>query len=358
MDKFSRPFTPDADALIANIRRQGTPRRAHNMELFLDGEIQDAIVQRFGLAKGLKADDPAFPYKKQIALARFLGYDYIHTGLEVGMSGIHEMAQDVGPLARAGGRRFINEHRGPIGTWEDFEKFAWPDPMKAPDTALAWYDKNLPDDMCLIGGANAHFCEYLCWLMGYETLCYALHDQRDLVAALYLKFLDFARKTMLRLAQYKRVKAVWGSDDMGFKTGPLISPADMREFVLPGHKAMADMAHQQGWVYLLHACGNLKSIMPDLVSDVKIDAKHSFEDTIEKVTDAKQSYGRDIALLGGLDVDFMCRADEQAVRARVRATLDACLPGGGYCLGTGNSVANYIPVDNYLAMLDEGRRYC
>ncbi len=33
------------------------------------------------------------------------------------------------------------------------------------------------------------------------------------------------------------------------------------------------------------------------------------------------------------------------------------MPGGGYCLGTGNSVANYIPLDNYLAMVDEGRRY-
>jgi uroporphyrinogen decarboxylase len=56
-------------------------------------------------------------------------------------------------------------------------------------------------------------------------------------------------------------------------------------------------------------------------------------------------------------VDFLCRADEPAIRARIRETLDTCLPGGGYCLGTGNSVANYIPLDNYLAMLDEGRLY-
>jgi len=41
----------------------------------------------------------------------------------------------------------------------------------------------------------------------------------------------------------------------------------------------------------------------------------------------------------------------------VRRTLAVCQPGGGYCLGTGNSVANYIPLDNYLAMLDEGRRW-
>ena len=68
-------------------------------------------------------------------------------------------------------------------------------------------------------------------------------------------------------------------------------------------------------------------------------------------------WGVSIALLGGLDVDFLCRASPAAVRARVRATLDACQPGGGYCLGTGNSVANYVPLENYLAMLDEGRRY-
>jgi uroporphyrinogen decarboxylase len=97
--------------------------------------------------------------------------------------------------------------------------------------------------------------------------------------------------------------------------------------------------------------------MDDLIDDVGMDAKHSFEDTILSVTDAKIKYGDRIALLGGIDVDFLCRADEEQVRQRVRETLDACFPGGGYCLGSGNSVANYIPLDNYLAMLDEGRRY-
>ena len=62
------------------------------------------------------------------------------------------------------------------------------------------------------------------------------------------------------------------------------------------------------------------------------------------------------ALLGGIDVDFLCRASEAEIRQRVRETLDEC-HSGGYCLGSGNSVANYIPVENYLAMMDEGRRY-
>jgi uroporphyrinogen decarboxylase len=144
---------------------------------------------------------------------------------------------------------------------------------------------------------------------------------------------------------------------MGYRSGPLISPEDLREFVLPGHKMVAQMSHDAGRPYLLHACGNLELIMNDLLDDVGIDAKHSFEDTFETVIEAKRTYGDRIALLGGIDVDFLCRADETAIRRRVRETLDACMPGGGYVLGTGNSVANYIPVDNYLAMLDEGRRF-
>ena len=120
---------------------------------------------------------------------------------------------------------------------------------------------------------------------------------------------------------------------------------------------MTELCHKHGRVNCLHACGNLEEIMEALIEDVKMDGRHSFEDTIEPVTVAKKRWGKRISLLGGIDVDFLCRATPEQVRKRTRETLDICLPGGGYCLGSGNSVANYIPVDNYLAMLDEGRRY-
>ena len=79
--------------------------------------------------------------------------------------------------------------------------------------------------------------------------------------------------------------------------------------------------------------------------------------TIEDVCRVKHTYGQRTALLGGIDVDFLCRSNPQAIRSRVRRTLDVCQDGGGFCLGSGNTVANYIPLDNYLAMIDEGRRY-
>jgi uroporphyrinogen decarboxylase len=131
----------------------------------------------------------------------------------------------------------------------------------------------------------------------------------------------------------------------------------MRAFVLPGHKMCATLTHEAGLPYLLHSCGNLRQITPDLLDDVQVDAKHSYEDTIESVIDAHAEYGHRMACLGGIDMDFLCRADEAAVRERVRHTLDALQHKGRYCLGTGNTVANYVPMRNYLAMLDEGRRY-
>jgi len=350
---------PDWEGLIANILRRGTPRRVYHLELFHDAEVADAIATRFGLLGGVPRNDPHYEHKRLVAVNRFCGFDYVPArllGLDLEM--FRATVEDTAGLKRAGGRAFQDEHRGPIMTWEDFEKFQWPDPgAPAAGAELEWFQENLPDDMCILARGTGHFCEYLAWLMGYETLCFALYDQRDLVRAIAARLADLYRAVMKRVLEFDRVRAVFASDDMGFKTGLLFSPRDMREFVLAGHREQAAMAHAAGRPYLLHSCGKLADIMDDLVDDVKIDAKHSFEDTIEDVREVKKTYGRWIALLGGIDMDFLCRADEEAIRSRTRETLQVCLPGGGYCLGTGNTVANYIPLDNYLAMVDEGRLY-
>ncbi|MGC9521330.1 MAG: uroporphyrinogen decarboxylase family protein [Anaerolineae bacterium] len=356
---FSTPFTPDWEAFRACIMREGTPERVHHIELFLDREIEEALCQRYGLLEGLNPDDPAFPYRRMIRIQRFVGYDYVRQGVDAFEMPLNRsVTEDTAEYQRTGGRSYVNESKGPITTWDEFERYPWPDPEKVTTRALEWYEQNLPDDMCVIGsGGFAHFAEYLTWLMGYETLCYALYDQRDLVQAIADRLLAFYVPMLERILTFERVKIIWGSDDMGFKTGPMISPDDLRKFVLPGHKRMAAMSHAAGRPYILHSCGNLATIYEDLIEDVGIDGKHSFEDTIEDVRELKSIYGDRIALLGGIDVDFLCRASPEAIRQRVRDTLDICMPGGGYCLGTGNSVANYIPLENYLAMVDEGRRY-
>jgi uroporphyrinogen decarboxylase len=360
---FIVPFTPDWQAFIHCLKREGTPRRVHNIELLMDWEVQEEICQRYGLIDNLDVHDPYFYHRRIIAMQRFLGYDYVVVPSYVGGNIDEKMyhntlvTEDTASLKRPNGRGFVDEHKGVITTWEEFENYPWPDPDEYTIPNLVWFEKNLPDDMCVIGGLVGSIYENLSFLMGYENLCYALYEQRDLVEALSQKIIHMYTVATQKILQYERVKVIWGSDDLGFRSGTLISPRDLRSLVLPGHRQLAKLAHDAGRLYIMHCCGNLDAIMPDLLDVVKIDGRHSFEDTILDVRDAKQSYGDRIAMLGGIDMDFLCRANKADVRQRVRETLTVCQPGGGYCLGTGNTVANYIPIENYLAMLDEGRKF-
>lgn len=355
---FAVEVKPDWEAYRDCILRKGTPKRVHFCEFAIDGEVHVEAGRRLGALGGLDRNDPHFWRRSVIAIQRALGYDYVNCGVE----GINFVmgrlrADDTAAMPHQGGRWYVDEHAGPITSWEEFEKYKWPDPKDFSTGALEWYEKNLPDDMCIVSPGLAQYYENISFLVGYETLCEAIFDRYDLLRAIAKKLDEVFTAAARMIVQFTRVQFVFGSDDMGFRNGLFLRPEHLRELVLAGHRNVAKIAHDAGKLYLHHNCGKTDLIVEDLISDVKIDGKHSYEDTIERVADAKKKYGDRIAILGGVDVDLLCRADEAAVRRRVRENLSACHAGGGYCLGSGNTVANYVSVDNYLAMLDEGRRF-
>ena len=155
------------------------------------------------------------------------------------------------------------------------------------------------------------------------------------------------------LATFDVVGALVLGEDMGFKTQTLLSPEVYREYLFPWHAKLVKVVHTHGKPIILHSCGNLREIMDDII-DCGWDAKHSFEDEIEPVWEAKQRYGDRIALLGGFDMNKLCLMSEGEVRQHTRFLIEKCSPGGGWALGTGNSVPSYVPTNNFLAMLEEG----
>lgn len=72
---------------------------------------------------------------------------------------------------------------------------------------------------------------------------------------------------------------------------------------------------------------------------------------------SKRRWGGRVALLGGVDVDFITRRTPDEMRRYTRNILDTCVEGGRFSLGVGNWMADSIPLENYLALLDEARRY-
>jgi len=125
----------------------------------------------------------------------------------------------------------------------------------------------------------------------------------------------------------------------------------MRQYVIPWHIKITEAAHKAGKPITLHSCGNISELMGDVINDAKYDGWHSFEDTILPVEQAYKKYGGKIAILGGIDVDFLCRATPEEVYNRSCAVLDMSREYGGYALGSGNSIPDYVPIENYLAMI-------
>jgi uroporphyrinogen decarboxylase len=210
--------------------------------------------------------------------------------------------------------------------------------------------------MAIIGMVSGAL-EPVTWLMGYETLAFSLYDQPDLVQAMFDKIEEIFLPVAEAIVEIDGVIALWMGDDMGFKTQTMLSPQHLRKYVFPRQKKFADIAHEAGMPFLLHSCGQLDAVMDDLIDDVGIDAKHSFEDVIEPVESISARYGKRIAIIGGLDLDLLTRGTENKVRMRTREILNACAPSKCYILGSGNSIANYVPPENFLTMLDEGWRF-
>ena len=115
-------------------------------------------------------------------------------------------------------------------------------------------------------------------------------------------------------------------------SGPVISPAMFRRFVLPGYRKVLKLLERHG-VQLRILCttgGNLSSLLPDLIeagingfwiSNI-LDAGMSYPEL-------RRTYGPDIALIGGIDATSLAR-DASAVRRAVEETVHGLLRDGRY----------------------------
>jgi len=351
---------PDYRRLLTVLRREGEPDRVPFYEHFVDKEVMELILGETipALSLNLSVD---LKKKHILSLIRFyrkMGYDYVPFEIPLNLPRTNRLrARDTATLSR-GIREWQDENRGEIETMEDFEEYPWPDLEEAAD--LTYFDlleKLLPEDMGVVGGVSGGVFEHVSWLMGMVPLCRAVYKDRRLVEKMFDKVGSIIVGVDEEISKMGKLIALRMGDDMGYKKGTFLSPEILRRYVFPWQKRCAEISHKRGLPFILHSCGNLKGVMDDLINYVGIDAKHSFQDEIEPAWEAKSKYGDRIAILGGVDVDKLSRMPEKSLRGYVREVLKRCAPGGGYALGSGNSIANYIPVENYLAMLDEGEKF-
>lgn len=244
---------------------------------------------------------------------------------------------------------------GCIKTYEDFERYPWdeiPDRFfEAYGMKYALLAETCPDGMRAVGGIGNGVFEAVQDIVGFEELCYILADDPELFEGLFAKMGRLLTTIWQRFAkEYSDVYCVLRmGDDLGYRQQTLLPPDLLRAHVLPHYKNIVNIAHGVKKPFLLHSCGCIFAIMEDIIA-TGINAKHSNEDQIAPFTQWVDQYGDKIGNFGGIDTDVVCRASENEIREYVTTVLDKVEGKGGIAFGSGNSIPNFVPPQNFLAM--------
>jgi uroporphyrinogen decarboxylase len=328
--------SPDFSNLLAVLRKE-PPGRPTVFEFFLN----DRLYQRLAPIDEMEVEAPYAAQRQVIAAFRRVGYDYA-TILVPGFCFPSERSYEHHTVS-------INDG-GLISDRASFEAYPWPDPESADYDMLDVLAGELPAGMKMICNGPGGVLENAIEIVGYEKLCYLLSDDPKLVEEIFEGVGSRLVSFYERVAAHPAVGACIDNDDWGFKTQTMFSPPQMRKYVFPWHRRIVEVVHAARKPVILHSCGHFERIVDDMV-EIGIDGRHSYEDNILPVEDAYERYHAHFAILGGIDLDFICRSKPEAVYQRARAILDRTSERGGYALGTGNSVPEYVPDENYFAMI-------
>ncbi|MHC4962237.1 MAG: uroporphyrinogen decarboxylase family protein [Planctomycetota bacterium] len=332
---------PDFDEFLKVLRCE-IPSRPVLFEFFMNGPL----YQRLTGTSGDWPEDPLEQYKIIIGAFHSAGYDY--TNCLVGFEFVKPDKHQEASLSLNDGSM--------ITDWESFEQYQWPDLASCDYSLLERLKPELPDGMKLMNSCPGGVLENLISLTGFDKLCMMLFDDPELVRAIVDHIGSRLVEHCRRSCEYDSVGLFMSNDDWGFKSQPMLSPQLMREYIIPWHKKIVDTAHAAGRPAILHSCGNQAELYDDIIDTIGYDGKHSYEDTIEPVEDAYEKLNGRIGVLGGIDVDFLVRSTPEEITKRSEKMVERGMEKGGYALGSGNSIPEWVPEENYLAMIKAARR--
>jgi uroporphyrinogen decarboxylase len=138
------------------------------------------------------------------------------------------------------------------------------------------------------------------------------------------------------------------------------SPAIFRECFVPLLRRHADRVHAYGGIYHVYDDGKMRGTLGDYVS--------AGADVVETLTpppvgdvdlaEAKRLYGDRTCLKGYVDLLYVLKMGtvEDVVRT-VREAIEVAAPGGGFILGTSDSIREGTPQENVRAYFETAHKY-
>jgi uroporphyrinogen decarboxylase len=233
---------------------------------------------------------------------------------------------------------------------EDFEAFPWEQAAKLDFSKLYEVQPFLPEGMKIIAASGKIFT--LTWmLMGFENFGINLMTNPRLVTKVIEKVAQIQLRGLSQIIQVPNVAAVWAVDDIAFRSGPIVSPRAYREFLFPWYEEFGRLCAENGLYFIFHTDGLVWDLIEDLIA-VGVNALHPIDPTCMNIEEVKERVGDRICIIGNISNELLEDGTPEEVAELTKNRLRRIVPGGGYCLGAGNSVPDWARIENYRAMIE------
>ncbi len=226
--------------------------------------------------------------------------------------------------------------RGP-DDWKAWDKR---DILRLPDRANRAYariQKELGDKIFIFASFLFGLFENSWQPFGFERFAVALRREKDFLRR-YIRFYQDHYCMMLEAWADAGVPGACYSDDMAYRSGPMLHPRLMEEFFGESLRRITETAHALGMKIIVHSDGNVYPLL-EWFCDCGFDGVHALEPTAGvELALVKKRVGTRICLLGNIDIThILVDATREEVFEAVRQAIKEAGEGGGYILAPTNS---------------------
>ena len=162
---------------------------------------------------------------------------------------------------------------------KEIENFEWPNPDYLNfDETLKIIENASSKGMAIFGGMWMPFFHTVADFFGMENYFMKMYTSPNVVSAVTEKVMEFYLEANRRLMNFMgdKIDAQFFGNDLGSQRDSLIEPDQLKEFVYPGIKKIIDQAKSFNLKVVMHSCGAVAEIIPDLI-DLGIDALHPLQ---------------------------------------------------------------------------------
>lgn len=193
------------------------------------------------------------------------------------------------------------------------------------------------------------------WMSGMENILIGMMEEPEWIKDMFNTYLEssIAHFDMIWDAGYHFDEIFW-CDDMGYKDRSFFSNETYREMIQPFQKRAVGWAHSHGIPARLHSCGNIMSLLPDIL-ETGIDALNPIE--VKAGMDPiliKKTYGDRLVLHGGVNAVLWDHKDE--IVENIEQTIPILKENGGYIFSSDHSIPNSVTLENMKAIVETVKR--